>query len=188
MCNFREIVELSNRQLATYEIVYALTANYNSNLSITEQTKNSFTAQRFEQFNLQNNLIFVDMLFPNILADICLEVLLGKASNVKQYLEAEKTYTIASKEEDVHFVTTKIEKFVQLLLFSDIQQNKPSSGGCNPDLHYKKVENGIAQYYSLQHSPELIQFAFTHLRISIQNFCIHLERAELQLTLKFGFD
>jgi hypothetical protein len=180
--------ELNGQTLATYTICYELKCEAESFAGLHLNSKQEVSPKRFELFHQQNNLIFVDMLFPNILADIALEVYMQKVNTLANYLLLPKTYQIVNEELDAKFLNEKIRKFVEYILYSDINQNKQSAGTLNYAQHYSytNTKNEI-WFFSELNKSELIELALSAMVISIDQENSLLNGSELKLCVCIGF-
>lgn len=167
MENCNDYITLNTRRLASYSIVY--TSNYIASINqLSDFTdKDQVRATQFESFNQQNNLIFIDMLFPNVLADIVLEVYFKRVFTFDDYIQSVKSYQVYDSERDKSFFAAKILTFVHYLLYSDIGSIRYSNGELNYALHYL-IEDRIAPlYFDSSNYLDLIQIALSTLLLRI---------------------
>ena len=188
MADKQGYTNLNGLTLADYTICYELKCDADSFAALHLNSKQEASPKRFEMFYQQNNLIFVDMLFPNILADIALEVYMQKVDTLAGYLSLPKTYQIINEELDARFLSEKIRKFVEYILYSDISQNKQSAGTLNyVQLYsYKNLINE-SWFFSELNKNELIDLALSSMVVSIDNNNSHINGSELKLCVCFGF-
>lgn len=186
--NFDSIT-LNDKVLASYNIVYK--ANFKDDILCLSDLvhKNQVRASEFESFYQQNNLIHVDMLFPNVLADIALEVYLGKVSNFNSYLIREKTFQIIDIESDKYFFKSRIERFVDFLLYSDISELKSSTGELHHNTVYKFDDGVSILYFNSLNYLDLIQVSLHILQLRIDlNKSYTTSSGEVILNLVIEFD
>jgi hypothetical protein len=180
--------ELNGQTLATYTICYELKCEAESFAGLHLNSKQEVSPKRFELFHQQNNLIFVDMLFPNILADIALEVYMQKVNTLANYLLLPKTYQIVNEELDAKFLNEKIRKFVEYILYSDINLNKQSAGALNYSQHYSYTNTkNECWFFSELNKTELIELALSTMVVSIDKENSLLNGSELKLCVCIGF-
>ncbi|MBP6610409.1 MAG: hypothetical protein KA206_04890 [Paludibacter sp.] len=69
---------LNAKRLASYSLVYSV--NYLDSIRQLSDlcSKEQVRVKQFESFYQQTNLVHIDMLFPNVLADMALDVFLVK--------------------------------------------------------------------------------------------------------------
>jgi len=149
---------LDGLTIATYTICYRI----NDGVKITDclffTCKKDFTARQFCSLDLQRNLIYVDMIFPNILADITLEAFLGNVHTFLDYISFPKSFKIVDELNDAIFYNLKIREFIKLLLFSDIQEEKLSKGTIYCANSYSVTDlHGQKQIFNCDESSSLVE-------------------------------
>ena len=179
-------ISLNGYSVANYSICYQLKDEEYASIPTLLTSKQQVSAKRFHQFNQQNNLVFVDMLFPNILADIALEVYLGNATTFAEYLYLPKTYTIINEKQDARFLNIRIRKFIEYILFSDIQVNKLSSGELNYDHYFSFSDETSILFYSNLNTSDLIELCFERMKLTIDysTSSIHSNEFVINLQIK----
>ncbi len=137
----RNNIDLAGSVLAGYSIVYK--TNLISSISTFEDiTDKSFLRPHsFEFFHQQNNLVFIDFRFPNILADLALDVYFDCRNSIKQYIDIKLPSSNGSSKFDNLNIHSLFEKFFYYLFFSDISSLHYSVGAINTQVIYK-IDNG----------------------------------------------
>lgn len=164
----RHYIVLNGQQIARYGICYQLRDTTQCADSIQFTSKSSVLVKRFEQFNQQNNLVFVDMLFPNILADIALEVYFQNASTFANYLQLPRSFQIINQKQDARFLNERIRKFIEYILFSDIHENKKSSGTINNDVKYRYDYGNECLFFTSLNASELIELGYEKIILTVE--------------------
>jgi len=168
-------ISLNGFSIATYTICYKIKDGVHVNDCLFVNCKKEVSVRRFCSLNLQRNLIFVDMIFPNILADIALEAFLGKVKTLSDYISIPKSFRIVDELNDTIYFNEKIREFLKLLLFSDIQQEKLSAGTIYSDRIYSVTNNSeFSQIFSVQQSSDLVELMLPKfiLKAEKSNACI----------------
>lgn len=137
----RNNIDLAGSVLAGYSIVYK--TNLISSISTFEDiTDKSFLRPHsFEFFHQQNNLVFIDFRFPNILADLVLDVFFDCSNSIKQYIDSKLDASVECLKFDNLNIYSLFEKFFYYLFFSDISSPYYSVGAINSQVIYK-IDNG----------------------------------------------
>jgi hypothetical protein len=179
-------ISLNGYTVANYSICYQLKDDNNASIPTLLTSKQQVSAKRFHQFNQQNNLVFVDMLFPNILADIALEVYFGRTTTFAEYMNLPKTYTIINEKQDARFLNIRIRKFIEYILFSDIQSNKLSSGELNYDRYFSFSDETSILFYSNLNTSDLIELCFERMKLTIDHTTSTIHNNEFVIDLQIA--
>lgn len=187
MFNNLEYTSLNSKRIASYSIVYR--SNYVDGVKHLSdlKSKDQVRACMFESFHQQNNLVYIDMLFPNVLADIALEVFFNKVFTFDDYIQLPKSYQLFDNERDKQFFATKIPLFVDYLLYSDIAIDTFSSGTLNHDILYKIDDQLASIRFNSSNFENLIQIALSTmiLRIDLQrSYTTILDEVVLHLVIE----
>jgi len=178
------LLRLNGLNIATYTICYKINEGVELTDCLYLNCKKEVSARRFSSLDLQRNLIFVDMIFPNILADIALDAFLGNVHTFSDYISKPKRFTIADELNDTLFYNMKIREFVKLLLFSDIQQEKLSSGTIYSDITYILSDsNGVKQTYDYNQCADLVEMMMQRLKLQADKKNAWVSESELFIQL-----
>jgi len=188
MFNNLDYTRLNSKRIASYSIVYR--SNYVDGVKHISDliSKDQVRACLFESFYQQNNLVFIDMLFPNVLADIALEVYFNKVFTFDDYIQLPKTYQLYDNERDIKFFKTKIPHFVDHLLYSDIAHDSFSNGTLNHDISYIIDDDVAPMRFNSSNYEDLVQIALSTmmLRIDLQrSYTTNLDEVVLHLVIEF---
>lgn len=149
---------LDGLTIATYTICYKINEGVQLTDCLFLNCKKELTVRQFCSLDMQRNLIFVDMIFPNVLADISLEAFLGNVHNFSEYISLPKSFKIVDDFNDAIYYNVKIREFIKLLLFSDIQVEKLSSGTIYSDKSYLVTDlAGNKQTFNCDESSNLVE-------------------------------
>lgn len=175
---------LNGMNIATYTICYKINEGVQLTDCIYLNCKKEVSARRFSSLDLQRNLIFVDMIFPNILADIALDAFLGNVHTFLDYISKPKSFSIADELNDTLFYNMKIREFVKLLLFSDIQQEKLSAGTIYGDISYSiSDKKGSRSIYDYNQCVELVELLMERLQLQANKKNAWVSDSELFIQL-----
>lgn len=183
-----ESIVLNSKQLASYSLVFNV--NYKDNIIKLSDlsSKDQVRIRQFESFYQQNNFVYIDMLFANVLADIVLDVYLGKVFTFYDYIHLPKSFQLFDKEEDMRYFNSSISQFVDYLLYSDIAKMEYSSGELNRTLNYTiKCDQTSLQFNELNYL-DLIQIGVSTLTLRIdldKSYVTNLNEVILCLVIAF---
>jgi len=180
-------VLLNGFHAASYSIIYRLDnrAEFGSNNSLL--SKNGVSANRFCSLDQQRNLIFEDMFFPNILADIALECYIGKVKSFADYIELPKSFCMCDVLSDAVYFNNKIRTFIKMLLFSNIQYEVLSSGTIYTDKMFQyKNESGNTAQFTSENSDDLLELMLTKMHFQIDKKSCWIENNEFCITLNIN--
>lgn len=180
-------VLLNGFKVAGYPIIYRLDSRavFGSNNSLLSKT--GVSANRFCSLDQQRNLIFVDMLFPNILADIALECYLGKANSFADYIALPKSFCMCDVLSDMVYFNAKIRTFVKMLLFSNIQHEVLSSGTIYAEKEFLYTfDDGNTTRYTTENMEELLELMLVKMYFNIDPGSCWIENEEFCITLNIS--
>ena len=179
----RNNIDLAGSVLAGYSIVYK--TNLISSISTFDDiTDKSFLRPHsFEFFHQQNNLVFIDFRFPNILADLVLDVFFDCSNSIKQYIDSKLDASVECLKFDNLNIYSLFEKFFYYLFFSDISSPHYSVGSINTQVIYK-IDNGSSvnefNYLTYDNQFELLLPQF-NVRINFEKCYIYKDEVVLNL-------
>lgn len=181
-------INLNKRTFAEYVITYRINDAYSINELSKFCSKQQLVFQKFERKNQQLNLMFVDSVFANILADVTVEVFLNEIRSFYQYLSSKsKIKLIGEKDEDRYF-KFKFYNFIHMLLYSDIAANLPFDGKEISDRVYcLKNEIGEIEYFSIYEQTILQNKLLSELKLKIDAGSSYISNREVKLHLKLFY-
>lgn len=178
-------LRLDGQTIATYTICYKINEGVQLTNCLLLNSKKELTVRQFCSIDLQRNLIFVDMIFPNILADITLEAFLGNVRNFSDYISLPKSFKIVDDFNDAIYYNVKIREFIKMLLFSDIQEEKLSSGTIYSDKSYIVTDfEGNKQIYNCNESSNLLELMLQKFQLVADKKNAWITNSELFIVLE----
>lgn len=178
-------IPLNNKHIAEYSLVYHLNDAYSIRNLSQIQNKHQAFFQRLEIKNQQLNLMYVDSIFVNILADLALDVLLNNVKTFNQYIETQFKIRLVRKEDETRYFQKKFSDFIQLILYSNIGEKNISDGKISTDrvFCFKNNQNQL-EYYSIYEQYDLQQKLMSELKLTINKSATKIQNHELKLVLK----
>ena len=144
-------IELRNRDLASYTIVYKI--NEGCSVSAPGGIKAGYQVRflRYENDTLQQNLMLVHSAFDCLLAEIALEVYIGHANTFEDFLNFKLQFMPIKEINHVLYIGDFIQDFIELLVYSDIAENKLATGtrDFTKLLGVSSVHNNQPVFYNL---------------------------------------
>jgi hypothetical protein len=145
-----KVIPLKNKLLAEYRIVYHINEGYAIKRLVAFSGRYQLLFTRYQSKVQHKNLMQVDSIFPNLLADVALDVLLYKVNSFSEYIQREKSIIVISPKIDKSYFRHIFKSFIHCLLFSEIASAKNK---------YTGVLNK-GKLYCLEHNKEKIFFDF----------------------------
>ena len=143
-------VNLHNRIFAEYVFIYRISDNYNVNDLHGFSSKYQLFFQKIKSKNQQLNLMFVDSIFTNILADVVLEVFIENANSFNDYINSKYKIKIVEEKQEERYFKYKFSDFINMLLYSDIASEQIYKGAEQTDRVYCVKNNlGELEYFSI---------------------------------------
>jgi hypothetical protein len=164
----REFIQLKGVTLATYTIVYRINDGYVVTDLSHIHSKFQLLFQRFENLQQQRNLMLVDSVFPVLMADIALEVLLGSVCTLREYIGSEKTLKMVSDGYEELFLPYKLHDFIELLVYSDIASR-----------HSSKLERDFRRVYCRKNTADELKYFTLYERLKLYDYLIREMRLEI---------
>ena len=151
-------INLTNRKFAEYEILFRVNDVFELNSINDIKFKEHLLFQRFKNKNQQLNLMLIDSAFDLILADIALLVLLGKITNLKDYINSKERIVFPQIINDKDYFERKIMDFINGLLFGEVGGKKEWNGETdNRRVFFIKNPNDELVFYSIYESKNLFE-------------------------------
>lgn len=86
----QEFINLKNIKFSDYQIIYHVNDGFKVNNLQDFKFKEQLLFQQFKNRTQQLNLMFVDTIFPMILADLALLVILKKTKSLADYINSKE--------------------------------------------------------------------------------------------------
>ena len=181
-------ITLSNRTFAEYSFVYRINDAYSINEISKFHGKHQLLFQKLESKKQQLNLMFVDSVFANILADVVLEVFLNEIHSFNQYSIAKNKIKLVDEKDESRYFKYKFFNFIHLLLYSDIAKNTAFNGKEFSDRIYcLKNKFGELEYFSIYEQSKLQLKLLDELNLEIDLDSSSISNQEVKLCLKISY-
>ena len=180
-------VTLNNKLLAEYFVIFRI--NESNSIHDFSKIKNKYqlTFQNFKDEYQQQNLMYIDSLFVNIIADLSLEVLINKISSIHEYILSKYRIKLVEASNEINYFNYKFSEFIHLLLFGDISISKSFTQELNTNRVFCiKNDFGELEYYSIYEQKELQEKLIKELKVEIDYNQSSILNKELSLCLKFA--
>ena len=118
-----DYINLSNRQFAEYKIVFRANELHKLNNIDDFRFKEQLSFERYENNNLQSNLMLLDSNLQIIIADIALLVSLRKINNLNDYIYSNERISFPAIKNDKSYFERKIMDFLNGLLYGEVAAN-----------------------------------------------------------------
>jgi hypothetical protein len=189
MENKENLIHLKNIALAEYKIVYYCNEVYSINELSSFRSKHQLLFQKIQNRTQLLNLVLVDGLFPNILADLALEVFINKVSTLNEYIIKGKSIIIIDYNIDTSYFLYKFKYFINLLLFSNIASKNPFRDSIVTNrIYYIKNKKKRIEFYSISQQKELEDVMLKKIKVNIDINKSKLTEKNLSLYLKIYID
>jgi hypothetical protein len=168
-----DFINLSNRQFAEYEINFCINEGYKLKSIGDLCLKEQLIFQQFKNKNQQHNLMLIDSIFPQILADIAIKVLIGKISNLKDYINSKERILLPQIINDKVYFERKITDFINGLLYGEVAGKVIWNGDTdNKRVFCIKNSNDELDFFSIYERKNLFELLISKMKLKIdsQNF------------------
>jgi len=163
-----DFINLTNRQFAEYEIVFRINDSFCLKSIGDFSIKEQFLFQRFKNRNQQLNLMLIDSIFPIILADMALLVLLGKIKNLNDYLNSKEKIIFPQIINDKIYFERKIMDFMNGLLYGEVGGKAVWNGNTdNRRVFCIKNTNDELDFYSIFERNKLHELLKSKMKIEV---------------------
>lgn len=180
-------INLSNKTFAEYSFVYSINDTYSINELTKFSNKQQLLFQRIKNQNQNLNLLFVDSVFSNILADLTLEVFINNTKTFNQYLSSINKIKLVDEKNEQQFYKYKFFNFIHFLLYSEIALNKIYDGEINTDIVYcQKNTSGEIEYFSIYDQAELQLKLLDDLQLEINMDSSNISNQIITLCLRIS--
>jgi len=178
-----DFINLTNRQFAEYEMIYRINDGYLLKDIGDFKFKEQLFFQRFKNKNQQLNLMLIDSVFPIILADIALLVLLEKVKTLHDYLNSNERIIFPQIINDKIYFERKIMDFMNGLLYGEVGGKAVWNGNTdNRRVFCIKNTNDELDFYSIFERNKLHELLKSKMKIEVnihkigknKNVCIGL--------------
>jgi hypothetical protein len=180
-------MHLKKMELAEYGIVYRINDCYHVTELSDFRLKQQLLFQRFVNIQQQRNLMYVDSVFPLILADLVLDVFLQKIKSFEEYVPVQKQFSAPDLLDAGLYYNFKLRDFIEFLLYSDIAQTQECTGLKNYDTVFgaKNTEDEL-EFYTLYERLKLYDYLMKNMQLEIDIRKSELTDTEVTLYLKIG--
>lgn len=163
-----DFINLTNRQLAEFEIIFRVNDGYKLNNIGDFKFKEQLLFQRFKNKNQQLNLMLIDSVFPIILADMALLVILGKVKNLNDYLISNERIICPQIINDKIYFERKIMDFINGLLYGEVG-GKNVWNGDTDNRRVFCIKNTIDEFdfYSIFDRNKLLELLKSKMKIEV---------------------
>jgi hypothetical protein len=179
-------IKLENVTLATYTMSFKVSQG-----CYVDQLSNFHSAYQLqflkfsEDFKL-SNLNLIDKDFPNLFVEIVKLVFVGKINTFADYLRLKSSLQLSFENHTLTYLGDRIQDYLELLVYSDISENKQSRGerDFTKIFHLNQNESPeLPQYFSLYERLKLYNWLREHIRLEVKN--IEFVSVNQQLELLF---
>lgn len=181
-------VILNNITFARYIFVYKVNSGYSTNELSKFHSKHQLLFHKLENKNQHLNLMFVDSVFANILADVTLEVFLNKIDSFARYSSSKNKIRLVAEKDESRYFKYKFFSFIHMLLYSDIATKNIFKGQEFFDRVYclKNIFGEIA-YFSIYEQTTLQEKLLDELKLDIDFSSSSISKQEVKLCLKISY-
>lgn len=164
----QEYINLTHRKFAEFEIVFRVNDGYKLKNIGDFHFKEQLLFQRFKNKTQQLNLMLIDSVFPIILADITLLVLLGKVKNLNDYNNSNERIIFPRIINDKIYFERKIMDFINGLLYGEVGGKAVWNGDTdNRRVFCMKNTNDELDFYSIYERHKILQLLTENMKTEI---------------------
>jgi hypothetical protein len=183
------LLDLNKRSFGEFEFIFRINDGFSIKVPSKINNKYQLLFKKIESKVQQLNLIFVDSIFVNILADVTLDVFINNIRTFNQYIESKSRNAMIAIEDESVFLKAKFNNFAHLLLYGDITANKPFMGQYLYERVYcLKEENKEIEYFSIYNQSILQAKLLNSLSLKIDLEKTFISDKELHLILKIVYE
>jgi hypothetical protein len=186
--NSPTFIHLKKKLFAEYNIIYHINDSYSIKDLSKVCGKHQLLFQKFDNKVEQLNLILIDSIFPNIIADVAYEVLLNRVKSFNDYIYLKKDFTIVDKKQDVNYFKHKFNSFIQLLLYSNITTEQVCRGEMKTDIiYYMKDNSQELKYYTIFDQNKLSELLVEKMELQINHDKSFVSNDEVSICFEISF-
>lgn len=179
---------LKNITFAKYFFIYKVNEAYSIKKLLNFHSKHQLLFQKLESKNQHLNLMFVDSVFANILADVTLEVFLNKTNSFSRYSTSKIKIKLVAEKDESRYFKYKFFRFIHMLLYSNIASNNIFKGQEFFDRVYcLKNKFGEIDYFSIYEQTILQEKLLNELKLDIDISSSSISKQEVKLCLKISY-
>lgn len=169
--DFNEFIVLHDLCLAAYTFVFRISEGCSVNTVADLKAAYQLNFVRLDNDIQQRNLALVKDNFVTLLAQIALEVLLGRVNSFDDFLQNKLEYTPEIERNEVLYMADTIQDYIELLLYSDINADKQSKGerDFTALLGMCSSNSGIPVFYSLYDRLKLYSRLRKEIRLEVDS-------------------
>ena len=163
-----DYINLNNRQFAEYKIVFRANELHKLNNIGDFWCKEQLSFERYENNNLQSNLMLLDSNLQIIIADIALLVSLRKIDTLNDYIYSKERISFPAIKNDKYYFERKIMDFLNGLLYGEVAANDIWNGDTDSKRIYcYKNRNNELKCYSFYESMALYDLLKNSMKITL---------------------
>lgn len=164
----KNFIRLDRFYYGQYNFIYNINNGYCINESLKKIEKHQLLFKKISNSKQQLNMMFVDSIFHNILADFVIEVLQNKIKTFKEYCDLKSKRSFFATTFSKTYFEIKFKQYFRQLLFgytSLVLKNDQDDGAKN--IYYLKNGNTELEYFSIYEQNQLSELLFNKLILSI---------------------
>ncbi len=178
-------IPLNNKVFAEYSLVYRINDAYTIKDFAGLINKHQLLFQKFENKQQQLNLMFVDSVFVNILADVAVGVLLKKVNSFASYMSWKDKSRPFDMLDEGNYFAYKFSDFIHLMLYGDIASTQPYK----QELHTDSVfcfrnTTGELEYFSIYEQQALQKRLLQKMKLEVDYDRSSINRQEVKVWLR----
>ncbi len=182
-------IHLKGNLFAEYHIIYRVNDCYSINDLSKVRLEHQLLFQKFENVTQQMNLVLVDSIFPNILSDLTVGVLIKRISSFDEYINLKRNFILFDDKRDKQYYKYKFQTFIHYLAFSNISGLEVCNGEINTNkVYYKKNNQAEIDYYPIYRLKELQNMLLDKMTVKINHSKSHIFNNEANVCLQMFFD
>lgn len=161
-------VNIRDTLFTEYFFIYHINDGYSITDLANIKIKNQLIFQKINNNVKQLNLMIIDSLFPFILSDLTLDVLLNNINSFSNYVKNKESLIINNIQFNQSNMKHKFNYFINLLLLSNISSDEVFNGNIDSNkIFYLKNQLNQIQYFSIYEMNELQNLLFNKMTLEI---------------------
>jgi len=183
-----DFIKIQGQTFAEYTIIYHINDCYAIDELSKFRDKHQLLFQKFKNNKQQFNLALLDSRFPNIVADLALDVFLNNVTSFNDYILSKKSIIVIDTVIDEAYFKYKFFLFIHYLLYSDIASTKTLYKG---EVETNKVfciknANGEIDFYSIYDQNKLQLLLLNKMKLEIDTNASSISKTEVRLCFKIS--
>ena len=161
-------VNIRDKLSTEYFFIYHINDGYSITDLAKIKIKNQLFFQKINNNVKQLNLMIIDSLFPFILSDLTLDVLLNNINSFSNYVKNKESLIINNIQFNQSNMKHKFNYFINLLLLSNISSDEVFNGNIDSNkIFFLKNQLNQIQYFSIYEMNELQNLLFNKITLEI---------------------